>query len=98
MNLKQIFSPDQNWIDVWESLFPDDHGFTFDSTRNLMLKKYEQMRYDRVLFQSSRGNWDAGCIEMVGLDQIENLRREDGTTPLFPSDHFGLLCHFRRNK
>jgi hypothetical protein len=36
-------------LDCWSALRPDEKGYTFDSERNDVIRKREQMRYDRVL-------------------------------------------------
>eukprot|EP00943_MAST-04B_sp_MAST-4B-sp1_P002179 g2179.t1 len=65
-----------------------DKGFTFDSERNVNIRQYERMRYDRIL--SNVVDLSPSSIHMVGDDIIV----KDGERTLHPSDHFGLICTF----
>lgn len=78
------------WIDVWESLHPEDEGKTFDTLGNPMLKTYgfERARYDRVMYKSKL--WMGSFIEMIGKTAFG----VEQDTPLLPSDHYGLLAEF----
>jgi len=93
-NLREYFS---DYIDVWPELHwstPDDKGYTFDSEANTMLTDYERMRYDRMMFKSSKSNWRAVSIELLGAKRLKTdiVDPETGKeVVLFPSDHFGLL-------
>lgn len=74
--------------DTWSLLRPDDKGYTFDSTRNGVIKQYEQMRYDRVMARLG-GGWRAASIDLLGTEAIQG---EEAW--LRPSDHFGLIARF----
>ncbi len=82
---------------------PDARGYTFDSERNPMIKQYEQMRYDRVLYKFQTANSTKDCnatassvnikptsISLIGTEVIG----QDDIGPLLPSDHFGLFATF----
>ena len=55
--------------DVWADLRPTEKGYTFDSTRNGVIRQYEQMRYDRVMARLQKG-WRASSIQMIGTQPI----------------------------
>jgi len=94
-NLREFFS---DYIDVWPELHwstPDDKGYTFDSESNMMLKDYERMRYDRVLFKHN-SKWQPVSIELLGVNKLKSVG--DAVDPstgkqvvVYPSDHFGLV-------
>src|SRR3990167_9471828 len=99
--LLQHFS---DYQDVWAQLKPNDVGYTFDTLANTMLanKRLEQMRYDRILLSSPK--WKAIGIEIICDKQFtEALPGEVGdrgattVTPVYPSDHFGLLTTLQFN-
>jgi len=93
------------FVDAWPHLHPDSPGFTMDSTRNGNLDRYEQMRYDRVLFQLPPP-WKLDAIEVVGAEPHAPPGAGGGAAaapftspvrhppPVWPSDHFGLLSAF----
>ncbi|TFV57408.1 endonuclease [Mycobacterium sp. PS03-16] len=79
--------------DVWPYLRPDEDGYTEDTSINLMRydmkHKHRQVRFDRVLLKGRA--WVAEDIELMGTEPISK------TDPrIFPSDHFGVRCRFRR--
>eukprot|EP01125_Pyxidicula_operculata_P022223 TRINITY_DN896_c0_g2_i1.p1 TRINITY_DN896_c0_g2~~TRINITY_DN896_c0_g2_i1.p1 ORF type:complete len:289 (-),score=40.13 TRINITY_DN896_c0_g2_i1:734-1600(-) len=42
----------QDFVDIWEVLYPDDPGYTYDSFKNEMVSElngYEQMRFDNFI-------------------------------------------------
>jgi len=93
-----------DYIDVWDALHPDDYGYTFDSEINLMLRTYEQMRYDRVLCRKS-GNVRPVAIKIIANNPIQVPQNTEEKTKgdlwellekdvIFPSDHFGLHATF----
>lgn len=89
-----IFVHDEHvsqFVDVWPQLHPNDEGKTFDSTVNKMLRRYERMRYDRVIVRSRNNECIPKSIELVGTQCIKV--NNDGV-PVFPSDHFGLFTVF----
>mmetsp|Transcript_8122 Transcript_8122/g.8998 ORF Transcript_8122/g.8998 Transcript_8122/m.8998 type:complete len:90 (-) Transcript_8122:26-295(-) len=79
----------KDWKDVWP-LLHDTKGWTFDTTANTMLKDHrdEHMRYDRVVTRSSK--WKPTMIKLLGDSPISSQGSD--TSPVFPSDHFGLAC------
>jgi len=88
--------------DAWSIVEPGRPGFTFDSTRNAMLRSYEQMRYDRVLVGPG---WAPESVALLGTEPLLPLAgASEGATlpvskvltppriprPVFVSDHFGV--------
>ena len=68
----------------------DTLGYTFDSKTNTNIKKFERMRYDRIMLRSFRevDEVQAESIQMVGTEEIREIK-------MHPSDHFGLLALFK---
>lgn len=99
--------------DLWPTLKPGGkarEGFTFDGTINELIEMPRpdpQMRYDRVLFKTSKSDerdskdgeeeqrWRPTDIELLGRTPVI-LEEGDGSRrrSQFLSDHFGLLAHF----
>lgn len=82
-----------DYMDVWSYLRKkDEMGYTFDTTVNEMLswssqKRYEQMRYDRVMLSSKI--WNAKTINILGNEKY-GISKANSNRPIFISDHFGL--------
>lgn len=74
-----------DYVDVWPTLRPEEKGYTFDSEVNRMIRQFEQMRYDRVLWKSAGGQWRPKRIELFGTAPMK------GHIGVWPSDHFGLV-------
>jgi tyrosyl-DNA phosphodiesterase 2 len=81
--------------DVWPALRPDEHGFTEDTSINLMRldskNKHRQVRFDRVLLKGA--GWAANSIDLVGTEPISSAHPR-----VFPSDHFGVQCRLIRRQ
>jgi len=80
----------EDWSDLWLDLHSSDPGFTFDYTKNNLVKNF-QTRIDRVFANLGNGAetknlFACKAIEIVGTEPIE--------PKLYISDHFGLLCTF----
>jgi len=73
---------------------PDEKGYTFDSVENRMIKQYERMRYDRILFKSINCTWDAFGINLIGTEPLDPSKV--GGAEVYPSDHFGVIMTVRR--
>lgn len=74
--------------DTWPEL-TDQPGYTRDTTRNLMLAKVKADRHQRIDRVFTRGElFAAQQVRMVGTTPLE------GTSDVFPSDHFGLVADF----
>ena len=71
--------------DIWPLLHPTDKGYTFDSTVNSLVRQYECMRYDRVLYNNKmqstnelesnnekRLQLESVLIELIGNTPISN--------------------------
>jgi len=58
-----------------------------------MLRGYERMRYDRILFKCVTNTWQPLSIELIGDQPIIGTSWEN--KPLYPSDHFGLLMKIK---
>ncbi|CAF3418826.1 unnamed protein product [Rotaria sp. Silwood2] len=85
------------WIDVWTSLMDShNHGFTFDTETNLMIKSYctkpERARYDRIILHSQ--TIIPVQINILGDQPVANEEQFQ----IFPSDHFGLTAVFQKKK
>ena len=73
-----------SFIDCWPHVKPDDHGYTFDSTRNDIIVKFERMRYDRILAAGSR--YRPAHVELVGTQPVPNTVYDDRVlAPMRPS-------------
>lgn len=96
-NLAMALKESDHWVDLWPKLRPTEKGYTFDSVANTMLRRFEQMRYDRIMFRSVSNHWTPTGIEMIGTQKIGDEQTKQGT-PLFPSDHFGLCAEITFNK
>lgn len=77
------------YTDLWPALRPGEHGYTEDTSINLMRydmkDKHRHVRFDRILLKGTA--WSASDIELLGTEPLSaRLPR------IFPSDHFGLRC------
>ena len=88
------------WADAWLDLHGGDPGYTYDAKANGMLLGSLRLRLDRVLCWSKFAAPSA-CAK-VGAEPVataatytKRTRSGDRQLPVFPSDHFGLLVHFR---
>jgi endonuclease/exonuclease/phosphatase family metal-dependent hydrolase len=89
---------------LWKDCFLDirkgeDKGYTYDGRDNPMLNNSIRRRFDRCLVQ--------GCtvqtVNLVGTEAIPNQswnkynpwKRSFKSTPLAPSDHFGLVVNLK---
>jgi len=91
----RILFPD--FRDAWSECgltLPEDKGYTYDSVDNTMIKQYERMRYDRILFKSKRLSWDATGICLLGTERLDPSKV--GGAVVYPSDHFGLILTIER--
>eukprot|EP00466_Bigelowiella_natans_P013925 jgi/Bigna1/77811/fgenesh1_pg.50_\ len=83
------------FLDVWETLKPDEHGATFSTKDNLMTRKsaeglYEaHNRIDRMWY--TQGTMKPLDITLIGTKAIRN----DESSPLWPSDHYGLVSKLK---
>lgn len=85
---------DSAYHDLWPLLHPEQPGYTH-STKPITLPINSSdtttlVRFDRVLLRSQTPGWRAEAIELIGTAPIGNT-----ATPIFPSDHFGLVCRLR---
>lgn len=85
---------DPAYQDLWPLLHPEQPGFTH-SAKSITLPINSSdtatfVRFDRVLLRSQTPGWRAETIELIGTEPISGT-----TTPIFPSDHFGLVCQLR---
>ena len=66
----------------------EELGYTFDSKTNTNIKKFERMRYDRIMLRTFCGDdVVAESIELIGTDEIKEIKKH-------PSDHYGLFARF----
>ncbi|NJK75619.1 MAG: poly(A) polymerase [Microcoleus sp. SU_5_6] len=80
-----------NYIDVWQKLHPEDPGYTFNPETNplaaLMSRTGLSGRLDRMVLKSCDRDWLPQKIELFGCNPLPNT---DGK--IYPSDHFGILA------
>jgi len=71
-----------------------DPGFTYDGKLNQMLSHRFRNRLDRMFFKSE--DLEIAAVELIGKEKVGDLKYEKRgrILPVFPSDHFGLLCTF----
>jgi len=84
--------------DVWNECglnHAEAKGYTYDSAVNTMIKQYERMRYDRILFKSLNRTWIATGISLIGTEHLDPSKV--GGAYVYPSDHFGLILTIERN-
>jgi len=87
---------EQNGMDVWKELHPNDAGFTENTYQNKMLYsahgKHKQVRYDRVVIvrpslrKTSESTVVPHSIKLLGTTPF------DTNGELWASDHFGLVA------
>lgn len=86
---------DARYVDVWPTV-NDAPGFTEDTAINAMRRRFhgerdKKVRYDRALLRSASVR--AVHAALIGTEPIA----EDAHgSPVFPSDHFGVLFDFER--
>ncbi|MCL1468089.1 poly(A) polymerase [Argonema galeatum] len=80
---------ENNFIDVWQLLHPEEVGYTFDPPRNplaaLMSLTGKAARFDRILLRDESKHCIPHSIELFACDPIPDTERK-----LYPSDHFGV--------
>mmetsp|Transcript_30097 Transcript_30097/g.39628 ORF Transcript_30097/g.39628 Transcript_30097/m.39628 type:complete len:302 (+) Transcript_30097:139-1044(+) len=67
-SLKEILP---EYTDIWPLLRPEEKGYTYDSENNVMIHRYERMRYDRIVAKLSSG-LSVVSVELIGTDKIIN--------------------------
>jgi len=92
-----------DYVDVWDVIHPKEYGYTFDSEINSNLRRWEQMRYDRIMCRRSN-NVNPVTIKIIANNPIAPRMTKDESVGdlwelvekevIFPSDHFGLLATF----
>jgi len=93
----EIVDPSAHWIDVGRDLGP-----TESSTRNkfrswMKPDQQREARFDRILAKTSAGGkcgLECTDVELVGTEQVGQVRLEEEAVPLFCSDHFGVFAKF----
>lgn len=58
------------YTDLWSTLRPSEHGYTFDSVTNSVIGKFEQSRYDRVMASIDSISIHPRSIELIGTVPI----------------------------
>ncbi|OXB66145.1 hypothetical protein ASZ78_004004 [Callipepla squamata] len=80
----------KNITDIWEFLGKPQHcRYTWDmsSNTNLRIESKCKLRFDRLYFRPAEGGHVIPrSMDLIGLEKLDCGR--------FPSDHWGLLCHF----
>eukprot|EP00300_Choanocystis_sp_HF-7_P042281 c9041_g1_i2.p1 GENE.c9041_g1_i2~~c9041_g1_i2.p1 ORF type:complete len:371 (+),score=42.83 c9041_g1_i2:47-1114(+) len=80
--------------DAWLALRSGEAGFTYDTTRNVMMEHDEHERYDHVLFRPApAGHCSVRRVSIVADSPIAGA--SCGGRPVFISDHFCLLSEFQ---
>ncbi|PSB57949.1 poly(A) polymerase [Chamaesiphon polymorphus] len=84
-----------NFIDVWQKLYPDRDGYTFDPTANslamLMSLEGKPARLDRILWcPDLESNYQPLAMDLFGCKSF--VRDE---VQLYPSDHFCVCGVFK---
>ena len=79
-----------NFIDIWQTLHPDDAGYTFNPQSNplaeLMSLTGIPARLDRMMLRSQEPDWISHQIELFACEAIPDTEGK-----IYPSDHFGIL-------
>ncbi len=79
-----------NFIDIWQTLHPEDPGYTFHPQANplaaLMSLTGLAGRLDRMMLRSQDGDWISRQIELFACNPIPDTEGK-----IYPSDHFGIL-------
>uniref|UniRef100_A0A6I8MXF7 Tyrosyl-DNA phosphodiesterase 2 n=1 Tax=Ornithorhynchus anatinus TaxID=9258 RepID=A0A6I8MXF7_ORNAN len=78
-------------LDIWEFLGePESCRYTWDTQANCNLRvRYKRkLRFDRLFFRAAAqgGRVVPRSLDLLGTEKLDCGR--------FPSDHWGLLCHF----
>lgn len=96
---------EEEWVDPWVKLHPDEDGWTFDTKANEMLSgnRKLQKRLDR--FFCKLKDFEIVSIDLIGREPIPDLtyvkskkvgkKMQKLQLPVLTSDHFGLLLAFR---
>ena len=97
MNIRdqEIGELPQNVYDLWINLGnPTQFEFTWDCQKNTNKTfpgKPPRLRFDRVFVrESSKNEITPKSFEFIGTKKVSN-------TPMFPSDHWGILAIFELN-
>eukprot|EP00010_Vexillifera_abyssalis_P007395 CAMPEP_0201548934 /NCGR_PEP_ID=MMETSP0173_2-20130828/5434_1 /ASSEMBLY_ACC=CAM_ASM_000268 /TAXON_ID=218659 /ORGANISM="Vexillifera sp., Strain DIVA3 564/2" /LENGTH=467 /DNA_ID=CAMNT_0047958455 /DNA_START=235 /DNA_END=1638 /DNA_ORIENTATION=- len=93
--MKKVLS---NYIDCWPTVHPNTPGKTRDTKKNKMIADHspENFRLDRVMFKSpSSSSLKPQSMQILGDESFESSLLT--SLPIYPSDHFGLLCSFGFN-
>jgi endonuclease/exonuclease/phosphatase family metal-dependent hydrolase len=88
---------DNDLIDTWLEIRPNNIGYTWDPLINSLIGKFlifdnRRMRLDRICIASESKN-----IEVTEISQFAN-QKINGYLSLFPSDHFGLIAKIEIKK
>jgi len=79
-----------NFIDIWQTLHPDDPGYTFNPRANplaeLMSLSKLATRLDRMVLRSHDRDWISRKIELFACNPVTDTEGK-----IYPSDHFGIL-------
>ncbi len=79
-----------NFIDIWQTLHPDDPGYTFNPQANplaeLMSLTKLAARLDRMVLRSYDRDWISRQIELFACNPVPDTEGK-----IYPSDHFGIL-------
>jgi len=81
------------FTDVWEEMYPEKDGYTFDSFENYMAKGKYMGRLDRIYVTMKKQNIEN--IQIIDEQfECENEKKKIG----YVSDHFGLFLQIKNEK
>lgn len=94
MRHEDNFIYNNGFIDVWREVYPNEPGYTWDSSENTYIKSVflfddRRMRLDRILLRKNCNLFKVYDIEILGKEKIG--------FGLSYSDHFLLLSHLKLN-
>ncbi len=86
-----------NFSDLWQQLYPNLDGYTFDPSRNplamLMSLEGKPSRFDRILLrQEPASHYQACAVNLFGCEPVSETNGQ-----IFPSDHFGIRGFLKIN-
>ena len=58
-----------------------------------MAPTYLALSSDRIMWKSTGNKWEVAAVDLIGTDPCLT----DGDQPIFPSDHFGVVCTLAYN-
>jgi poly(A) polymerase len=103
LSLKQI-QKEQGFTDIWETLYPEDPGYTFNPEMNplarLMSLTGEAQRLDQFWYKRFCQIASTPDLEVIDISLIgkKPFISENQSSSWWPSDHFGLCSLWQFQK